>query len=55
MNFRIIIAVVRNPEQQLFEVHQNGKTIAWADMTALHHNSYHIGQLKTVGRQLGVW
>lgn len=50
-----MIAVVQNPEKDLFKVHRNGKTLSWAAMTALHHNGYHIGQLKTVGRQLGVW
>ena len=50
-----MIAVVRDPETDLFKVHSNGKTLSWAALTALHHNGYHIGQLKTVGRQLGVW
>ncbi|WP_187264800.1 hypothetical protein [Pontibacter beigongshangensis] len=50
-----MILIVQDPERQLFEVHPNGKTLAWAAITALHHNSYHIGQLKTIGRQLGVW
>ena len=32
-----------------------GKTIYEAALTTLHHNAYHIGQMKTIGRQLGVW
>lgn len=50
-----MVALVKNPETDLFRVHSNGKTLSWAAMTSLHHNGYHIGQLKTVGRQLGVW
>lgn len=50
-----MIRIVKNPESPLFEVQENGKTLSWAAMTTLHHNGYHIGQLKTIGRQLGVW
>lgn len=50
-----MIHIVNDPESRLFEVQENGKTLSWAAMTILHHNSYHIGQLKTIGRQLGVW
>ncbi|WP_114780646.1 DinB family protein [Botryobacter ruber] len=50
-----MIQLVQHPETQLFRVQSNGKTISWAAMTTLHHNAYHIGQLKTIGRQLGVW
>ncbi|QCR21381.1 hypothetical protein [Pontibacter sp. SGAir0037] len=50
-----MIALVKDPEADLFHVKSNGKTLSWAAMTALHHNGYHIGQLKTIGRQLGVW
>ncbi|GAA4431123.1 hypothetical protein GCM10023188_18380 [Pontibacter saemangeumensis] len=50
-----MIALVLDPKNDLFRVHSNGKTLSWAAMTALHHNGYHIGQLKTMGRQLGVW
>lgn len=50
-----MIRIVENPRTNLFEVQDNGKTISWAAMTTLHHNAYHIGQLKTIGRQLGVW
>jgi hypothetical protein len=50
-----MIHLVEDPARCLFEVHANGKTLSWAAMTALHHNGYHIGQLKTIGRQLGVW
>ncbi len=50
-----MIELVQNPATDLFEVQSNGKTLSWAAMTTLHHNGYHIGQLKTIGRQLGVW
>jgi hypothetical protein len=50
-----MIRIVQNPASPLFEVQPNGKTLAWAALTALHHNGYHTGQLKTIGRQLGVW
>ncbi|WP_066832200.1 hypothetical protein [Rufibacter ruber] len=50
-----MIRLVQNPAVDLFQVHPNGKTLSWAAMTTLHHTGYHIGQLKTVGRQLGVW
>lgn len=50
-----MIALVQNPQTNLFKVHPNGKTLSWAALTTLHHNGYHIGQLKTVGRQLGIW
>lgn len=50
-----MIQLVLHPQTDLFKVHGNGKTVSWAAMTALHHTGYHIGQLKTVGRQLGVW
>jgi hypothetical protein len=50
-----MIELIKNPDTSLFDVQPNGKTISWAAMTALHHNGYHIGQLKTIGRQLGVW
>lgn len=50
-----MIQIVKNPNSNLFEVQENGKTLSWAAMTTLHHNGYHIGQLKTIGRQLGVW
>lgn len=50
-----MINMVRNSATDLFKIHRNGKTISWAIMAALHHTGYHIGQLKTIGRQLGVW
>ncbi|GGK85317.1 hypothetical protein ACD591_20050 [Rufibacter glacialis] len=50
-----MVQLVQNPSTDLFQVYPNGKTLAWAAMTTLHHNGYHIGQLKTVGRQVGVW
>lgn len=50
-----MIGLIRDPHNPLFEEQSNGKTISWAALTALHHTGYHIGQLKTIGRQLGVW
>lgn len=50
-----MIGVVNNPETDLLEVHENGKTLSWAAMTTFHHNAYTIGQVKAIGRQLGVW
>ncbi len=50
-----IIATVENPSTPLFEPQPNGKTIFWAAVANLQHNAYHIGQIKAIGRQLGVW
>jgi hypothetical protein len=50
-----MIRVVSDPETQLFQVQNNDQTIFWAAQTNLQHNAYHIGQIKTIGRQLGVW
>lgn len=50
-----MIALVKDPEIPLFEKQVNGRNFSWAAMTVLHHTGYHIGQLKTIGRQLGVW
>lgn len=50
-----MVVIVQNPGSPLFEVQENGKTLSWAAMASLHHNGYHIGQMKAVGRQLGVW
>lgn len=50
-----MISIVINPDRNLFEVHENGKTLVWAAMTTFHHNAYTIGQIKSIGRQLGVW
>lgn len=50
-----VIEFVKKTDQPLFRVQSNGKTISWASMSILHHTGYHIGQLKTIGRQLGVW
>lgn len=49
-----MIDIVSAPETDVFKKY-HGKTISWAAMSALHHTAYHIGQLKTIGRQLGVW
>lgn len=50
-----VIRLVENPGTDLFKVQPNGKTIYWAALANLHHNGYHIGQMKAIGRQLGVW
>lgn len=50
-----VIKLVNDPATDLFIIQKNGKTISWATMTLFHHTGYHIGQLKTIGRQLGVW
>jgi uncharacterized damage-inducible protein DinB len=49
------IHLVQDPSTDLFKVQENGKTISWAAMALFHHNGYHIGQMKALGRQLGVW
>lgn len=50
-----MIDLVKDSNDKLYEVRSNGKTLAWAAMTAFHHNAYTIGQIKAIGRQLGVW
>lgn len=50
-----IIIIVRNPETNLHANTSNGKSLFWAAVANLQHNAYHIGQIKAVGRQLGVW
>lgn len=50
-----IINIVEKPKTPLFKIQKNGETIFGAAMILQHHTGYHIGQLKTIGRQLGVW
>lgn len=50
-----MINLVKDQSTELYKVHSNGKTFAWAAMTTFHHNAYTIGQVKAIGRQLGVW
>ncbi|HET8885760.1 MAG TPA: hypothetical protein VFM70_05335 [Salinimicrobium sp.] len=50
-----VIKVIENPETPLFKVQKNGETISGAAMILLHHTGYHIGQLKTIGRQMSIW
>lgn len=50
-----MINIVENPESKLFKKQENGKTLFWAAVANLQHNAYHIGQIKAIGRQLGVW
>lgn len=54
-NLKEMIRIVKAPDIDLYEVHENGKTLLWAAMANFQHNAYHIGQLKAIGRQLGVW
>jgi len=50
-----MIIVVQAVEVDIFKPNSNGKSICWAVMTTFHHNAYTIGQVKAIGRQLGVW
>lgn len=50
-----MIRIVKNPETNLYETQSNGKSLFWAAIANLQHNGYHIGQIKAIGRQLGVW
>lgn len=50
-----MIEIIENKEIPLFEEQANGWNFSRAAMTILHHTGYHTGQLKTIGRQLGVW
>ena len=50
-----MINLIKDPKFPLFEKQANGRNFSGAAMTVLHHTGYHIGQLKTIGRQLGVW
>lgn len=50
-----MISFLNQPETDLFKNHKNGRTLFAVALTTLHHTGYHIGQLKTIGRQLEVW
>lgn len=50
-----MISLVQRDEVDLLQVHHVGKTLSWAAMATFHHNAYTIGQIKAIGRQLGVW
>lgn len=50
-----MIEIITRSDTDPFRRYQNGESISSAAMTVLHHTGYHIGQLKTIGRQLGVW
>ena len=50
-----IIDIISNPETDLFNPMENGKSAFWVAVATLQHNGYHIGQMKALGRQLGVW
>ncbi len=54
-DLREMIRIVQDPGSDLFKVQENGKSLSWAAMTTFHHNAYTIGQVKAIGRQLGVW
>ena len=50
-----MVQIIKESPASVMEKQPNGRNFAWAAMTVLHHTGYHIGQLKTIGRQLGVW
>ena len=50
-----MLQIVQDENTDLFRPYETGKTLCWAVMTTFHHNAYTIGQIKAVGRQLGVW
>ena len=50
-----IISRVADQQTNLVRPQHNGKTLLWAATSVIQHNAYHIGQIKTIGRQLGVW
>lgn len=50
-----MIALISEPHLDVFKIYPNGLSMSSAAMTVIHHTGYHIGQLKTIGRQLGVW
>lgn len=47
--------IILDRDISIFFIHENGKSFSDAAMISLHHTGYHIGQLKAIGRQLGVW
>lgn len=49
-----MITIVLDIKTDLFS-ENNGKSILCGVITVIHHTGYHIGQLKTIGRQLDVW
>lgn len=50
-----MIDIMANPTTDLFKIHNRKYSISQAALMVAHHTGYHIGQLKTIGRQLGVW
>lgn len=50
-----VMNISEDPATPLFQRQKNEKSIYWAAVAILQHNAYHIGQIKTIGRQLGVW
>ena len=50
-----ITRLVKDAGTALHKIQSNGKSLFWAAVANLQHNAYHIGQMKTIGRQLGVW
>lgn len=50
-----IIEIILIRKNDLYEIRSNGKSLYWAAIANLQHNAYHIGQIKAIGRQLGVW
>ena len=50
-----IIRLVKDSDTDFYKIRSNGKSFFWAAVANLQHNAYHIGQIKTIGRQMGVW
>lgn len=54
-DLRAIIVHLERPVAPLFGRQPNGCTPFGAAIDVMQHNAYHIGQVKAIGRQLGVW
>ena len=50
-----VINEIKKPGKDIVKLHKNGKSIHWVAIALMQHNGYHIGQIKAIGRQLGVW
>ena len=50
-----VLELVQNTDHPLLQKNAEGNSVFEAALILLHHTGYHVGQLKTVGRQLGVW
>jgi hypothetical protein len=50
-----IEGILRDRQPIVTEVYPCGHSILSAITSNLQHNAYHLGQIKAIGRQLGVW